>query len=120
MMKSPQNRGCDHSLIRFEVMATLLLGPNLLPLGVGQIRVRRRKIASTAMRLMQHREPAAIEQVRRVLAIPVKKTDHRLVPYLAQEEMQALLDAPDPPRGWVFEIGRYCISRFVRASEFRN
>src|SRR5262249_25918587 len=25
-----------------------------------------------------------------------KKTDHRLVPYLAQEEMQALLDAPDP------------------------
>ena len=33
---------------------------------------------------------------RRVLAIPFKKTDHRLVPYLAQEEMQALLDAPDP------------------------
>ena len=47
-------------------------------------------------RFLQHREPAAIEQVRRVLAIPFKKTDHRLVPYLAQEEMQALLDAPDP------------------------
>jgi integrase/recombinase XerD len=47
-------------------------------------------------RFLQHREPATVEQVRRVLAIPFKKTDHRLVPYLAQEEMQALLDAPDP------------------------
>ena len=47
-------------------------------------------------RFLQHREPAAIEQVRRVLAIPFKKTDNRLVPYLAKEETQALLDAPDP------------------------
>jgi integrase/recombinase XerD len=47
-------------------------------------------------RFLQHHEPAAVGQVRRVLAIPFKKTDHRLVPYLAQEEMQALLDAPDP------------------------
>jgi site-specific recombinase XerD len=47
-------------------------------------------------RFLQHREPAAIEQVRRVLAIPFKKTDTRLVGYLVQEEMQALLDAPDP------------------------
>jgi integrase/recombinase XerD len=47
-------------------------------------------------RFLQHREPAAVEQVRRVLAIPFKKTDTRLVPHLGQEEMQALLDAPDP------------------------
>jgi integrase/recombinase XerD len=47
-------------------------------------------------RFLQHREPAAVEQVRRVLAIPFKKTDTRLVPYLVQEEMQSLLDAPDP------------------------
>jgi site-specific recombinase XerD len=47
-------------------------------------------------RFLQYREPAAIEQVRRVLAIPFKKTDTRLVPYLIHEEMQALLDAPDP------------------------
>jgi site-specific recombinase XerD len=47
-------------------------------------------------RFLQHREPAAVEQVRRVLAIPFKKTDTRLVPYLVQEEIQALLDAPDP------------------------
>ena len=47
-------------------------------------------------RFLQHREPAAIEQVRRVLAIPFKKTDTRLVSHLVQEETQALLDAPDP------------------------
>ncbi len=47
-------------------------------------------------RFLEHREPAAVGQVRRVLAIPLKKTDTRLVPYLVQEEMQALLDAPDP------------------------
>jgi integrase/recombinase XerD len=47
-------------------------------------------------RFLQHREPAAVEQVRRILAIPFQRTDTRLVPYLVQEEMQALLDAPDP------------------------
>jgi len=47
-------------------------------------------------RFLQYREPGAVEQVRRVLAIPFKKTDTRLVPYLVQEEIQALLDAPDP------------------------
>lgn len=47
-------------------------------------------------RFLQHREPAVLDQVRRVLAIPVKKTDTRLVPHLSQDEVQALLDAPDP------------------------
>jgi site-specific recombinase XerD len=47
-------------------------------------------------RFLQHREPGAVEQVRRILAIPFKRTDTRLVPYLVQNEMQSLLDAPDP------------------------
>src|ERR1700738_3678273 len=47
-------------------------------------------------RFLQYRELGAVDQVRRVLAIPFKKTDTRLVPYLVQEEIQALLDAPDP------------------------
>jgi integrase/recombinase XerD len=45
---------------------------------------------------LEHRQPAALEQIRRVLAIPFKKTNSRLVPYLVREEVQALLDAPDP------------------------
>jgi integrase/recombinase XerD len=47
-------------------------------------------------RFLQHREPAALAQVLRILAIPFKKTDTRLVLYLVQEEVQALLDVPDP------------------------
>ena len=47
-------------------------------------------------RFLEHRQPAALEQIRRVLAIPFKKTDTTLVPYLEQEQVQALLDAPDP------------------------
>ena len=48
------------------------------------------------MRFVEYRIPSALEQVHSVLAIPAKKTDTRLVPYLSKEEIQALLDAPDP------------------------
>ena len=47
-------------------------------------------------RFLEHRQPAALEQIRRVLAIPFKRTNSRLVPYLVQNEVQALLDAPNP------------------------
>src|ERR1700719_2530230 len=47
-------------------------------------------------RFLEYRQPAALEHVRRVLAIPFKKTDRRLVPYLLRNELQAVLDAPDP------------------------
>jgi integrase/recombinase XerD len=45
---------------------------------------------------LEHREPVMPEQVQRVLGIPYKKTDSRLVPYLLEREVRALLDAPDP------------------------
>ena len=45
---------------------------------------------------LEYRQPAALGQIRRVLAIPFKKTDTRLVPYLLRDELQAVLDAPDP------------------------
>ena len=47
-------------------------------------------------RFLEYRQPAALEQIRRVLAIPFKKTDTRLVRYLLRDELQAVLDAPDP------------------------
>src|SRR3954470_22124491 len=47
-------------------------------------------------RFLEYRQPAGLEQIRRVLAIPFKKTDMRLVPYLLRDELQAVLDAPDP------------------------
>jgi site-specific recombinase XerD len=48
------------------------------------------------VRFLEHRVPSALDQIRSVLAIPLKKTASRLVPYLTQEEMQAVLDVPDP------------------------
>jgi integrase/recombinase XerD len=51
------------------------------------------------MHFLEYRVPSAVEQIRRILAIPVKKTESKLVRHLTAEEMQALLDAPDPT-GW--------------------
>jgi len=45
---------------------------------------------------MEYRVPSALEQIRRILAIPLKKTESRVVQHLTVEEMQAILDAPDP------------------------
>jgi len=48
------------------------------------------------MRYMEHRTPTALEQIRRILAIPAKRTNTRLVRHLTAEEMQSILDGPDP------------------------
>jgi len=48
------------------------------------------------MHFLEYRVPSALEQIRRVLAIPVKKAESRLVRHLTIQEMQAILDAPDP------------------------
>ena len=48
------------------------------------------------MHFLEYRVPSALERIRRILAIPIKKTESRLVGHLTPEEMQALLDAPDP------------------------
>jgi integrase/recombinase XerD len=51
------------------------------------------------MHFLEFREPAAIDQIRRILAIPPKKADTRLVRHLTVEEMHAILNAPEPS-GW--------------------
>jgi len=48
------------------------------------------------MHFMEYRLPAALEQIRRILAIPAKKADTRLVRHLTVEETQAVLNAPEP------------------------
>jgi site-specific recombinase XerD len=48
------------------------------------------------MHFIEYRVPSALDQVLRILAIPEKKTDTRLVAHLEVNEMQAVLDAPDP------------------------
>ena len=48
------------------------------------------------MRYVEYREPGALEQIRRILGIPVQKTDTRLVDHLTAEQSKAILDAPEP------------------------
>jgi site-specific recombinase XerD len=48
------------------------------------------------MRFVEHRVPSALDQVRRVLAIPAQRTDTPLVRHLDLGEAKAILDAPDP------------------------
>jgi site-specific recombinase XerD len=61
-------------------------------------RTRNARLAAirSFVHFLEYRVPACIDQFRRILAIPLKKTDEALVSYLRWEEVQALLDAPDP------------------------
>jgi integrase/recombinase XerD len=72
------------------------------------------------MRYMQYRLPSVLEQIRRVLAIPAKKTDSRLIHHLTIEEMQAILDAPDPRTRFGIRdraMLQLCFSAGLRVSE---
>lgn len=61
--------------------------------------VRSRNVRLAAIRaffrLVSLRDPASVNLATRVLAIPVKRTDRRLVHYLTRPEMDAVLAAPD-------------------------
>jgi integrase/recombinase XerD len=61
-------------------------------------RTRNSRLAAikTFFRFLEYRLPSCLEQARRLRAIPVKKTDEVIIGYLNREEIQALLDAPDP------------------------
>ena len=48
------------------------------------------------MHFVEHRVPGALEQIKRILAVPTQKMDLRLVGHLTAEECTSLLDAPDP------------------------
>ena len=48
------------------------------------------------MHYLEYRVPSALDQIHRVLAIPMRKTQTRLVRHLTAPEIQALLDAPKP------------------------
>jgi integrase/recombinase XerD len=51
------------------------------------------------MHFLEYRVPSALEQSRRILAIPPKKAETRLVRHLTVDEVQTLLNAPDVT-GW--------------------
>lgn len=72
------------------------------------------------MHFVEHRVPGALEQIRRVLAIPNQKTDLRLVEHLDAAQCQAILDAPDPTtRAGIRDrtMLHVCVTAGLRVSE---
>lgn len=61
-------------------------------------RTRNARLAAirSFMRFVEHRVPSALDQICAVLAIPEQRTDHPLVPHLDEQEVEALLNVPDP------------------------
>jgi site-specific recombinase XerD len=61
------------------------------------IRSRNARLAAirSFLRYAALQDPAALGAISRTLAIPVKRFDRVLVPYLSREEMTTLLSAPD-------------------------
>ena len=62
---------------------------------VGTRNVRLAAIKSF-FRYLEYRVAACLEQARQVHAIPLKRRDEPMVNHLDRDEVQALLDAPDP------------------------
>jgi integrase/recombinase XerD len=61
------------------------------------VRSRNARLAAirSFFRFVAFRDPESISLATRVLAIPVKRTTHKLVGHLSREEVEALLAAPD-------------------------
>jgi site-specific recombinase XerD len=62
-----------------------------------QIQSRNVRLAAirSFFRVVALRDPASVHIVTRVLAIPLKRADKRLVGYLTREEIEAILEVPD-------------------------
>jgi len=72
------------------------------------------------MHFLEYRIPAILEQSRRVLAIPVKKTEVTLVKHLTIEEMEVILNTPDPRTRYGIRdraMLHMCFSAGMRVSE---
>lgn len=83
---------------QLDVPVILAFLENLETTRGNSVRTRNARLAAikSFFRFLEYRVPQCIEQVHSVLSIPTKKTDERLVAYLTRDEMQAVLDAPDP------------------------
>lgn len=97
---------------------------------LNQIESKRQNSASTRnvrlaaiksfARFLEYRVPSALKQISAIIAIPFKKTDSKLVPFLEHAEWMALVNAPNP-RTWLGTRDRallyLAVSTGLRVSE---
>jgi site-specific recombinase XerD len=100
-----QQTGKAPSKLEIEDLDAKLIGAFLEHLEVerhNSVRTRNNRLAAIrslfAYGALRHPDHAAL--IQRVLAIPAKRMDRRLVSFLTRDEVKALLDAPDR-RTWV-------------------
>lgn len=86
------------SLEQFDTALVLAFLEDLEATRGNTARTRNARLAAikSFARFVEYRVPSCVQQVHALLAIPMKKTDERLVGYLTSDEMQVVLDAPDP------------------------
>src|SRR5271165_1380187 len=71
-------------------------------------------------RFLEYKQPAALEHVRRVLAIPFKKTDQHWSPFFCARSCKRCSTPRIPPRAMASATGPCCIWRFVRVCACPN
>jgi len=88
---------CDMCLDQLDARAILDFLDHLEQVRKCSVRSRNARLAAIRafFRYAAMKDPEAVAAATRVLAIPVKRTDHRLVGYLTREEMVAILEAPN-------------------------
>jgi len=92
--------GKPSSSLNLEDIDATLVSAFLEDLDVNRsISARTRNLRLTAIRsffrFVSYEEPAHSAQIQRVLAVPGKRQDRRIVHFLARPEIEALLAAPD-------------------------
>lgn len=94
-----KTKGVEPSDLRTEDLdaPTILAFLDDLEIRGSSVRSRNARLAAirTFFRFVSFRDPESALIVARVLAIPVKRTERRLVGYLTRAEIQAVLAAPD-------------------------
>jgi len=86
------------ALEHFDVPLVLAFLDDLESTRGNSPRTRNARLAAirSFARFIEYRVPSCLQQIRGLLAIPMKRSDEKLVCYLTHGEMQAVLDSPDP------------------------
>ena len=90
-------RATDLRLANIDAPLVLAFLDNLESQRHNCVRSRNTRLAAirSFMNFAAVQEPAALPGIQQVLAIPMKRFDRPVVGFLTQEEMQAILEAPD-------------------------
>jgi integrase/recombinase XerD len=103
----------DVTMADLDAPAILGFLDHLQTVRKNSIRTRNSRLAAlrSFMKYATTRDPASLPIIQRVLAIPFKRYERRLLGFLSREEVQAVLEAPNPST-WSGQRDRVMFSLF--------